>query len=121
MTFKASPPVRFLGAALLISILAGPLPASAEPEKHTLRLEGAAALMVGRQVDRFDLSGGLGLSYEYRLVDHLGLEARYSAFFFPEAEAGRGPARMEIRSAAPRNRTGGEALKVIRSDSFYTR
>lgn len=59
-------------------------------EKHTLRLDGAAALMVGRQVDRFDLGGGVGAGYEYRIVDHLGVEARYSAFFFPEAEEGSG-------------------------------
>lgn len=64
--------------------------ADASSEKHTLRLDGAAALMVGRQVDRFDLGGGLGLGYEYRIVDHLGVEARYSAFFFPEAEEGAG-------------------------------
>ena len=59
-------------------------------EKHTLRLDVAGALMVGRQVDRFDLGGGAGLGYEYRIVDHLGVEGRYSAFFFPEAEEGAG-------------------------------
>lgn len=72
-------------------------------EKHTLRLDVAGALMVGRQVDRFDLGGGFGLSYEYRLVDHLGVEGRYSAFFFPEAVEGEGFGGYQ---------TGGLALRI---------
>ncbi|NLE48677.1 MAG: OmpA family protein [Sandaracinaceae bacterium] len=72
-------------------------------EKHTLRFDGAGALMVGRQVDRFDLGGGFALSYEYRLVDHLGVEGRYSAFFFPEAVEGEGFGGYQ---------TGGLALRI---------
>lgn len=92
-----------LGVALAILSLTAARPASAEPEKHTLRLDAAGALMVGSQVDRFDLGGGLGLSYEYRLVDHLGIEGRYSAFFFPEAQEGEGFGGYQ---------TGGLALRV---------
>jgi outer membrane protein OmpA-like peptidoglycan-associated protein len=61
-------------------------PAS-QPGPHTLRLEGAGALMVGAQADRFDFGGGFGASYEYRFIDYLGVEGRYSAFFFPEPGA----------------------------------
>jgi outer membrane protein OmpA-like peptidoglycan-associated protein len=55
--------------------------------RHILRLEGAGALMVGQQSDRFDFGGGVGASYEFRFIDYLGVEARYSAFFFPEPGA----------------------------------
>lgn len=39
--------------------------------------------MVGAQADRFSLGGGAGGGYEYRIIPHLGVEARYGAFFFP--------------------------------------
>lgn len=93
--------VLSLGFSLASSLW--PASVSAAPERHTLRFDGAGALMVGRQVDRFDLGGGFALSYEYRLVDHLGVEGRYSAFFFPEAVEGEGFGGYQ---------TGGLALRI---------
>src|SRR5690606_34897231 len=72
-------------------------------EKHTLRFDGAGALMVGRQVDRLDLGGGFALNYEYRRVDRLRVEVPYSAFFFPEAVEGEGFGGYQ---------TGGLALRI---------
>lgn len=95
--------VTVLGLGFSLASTLWPASVSAAPERHTLRFDGAGALMVGRQVDRFDLGGGLGLSYEYRLVDHLGVEGRYSAFFFPEAVEGEGFGGYQ---------TGGLALRI---------
>lgn len=87
MRYRFSTPPRSLswGGLSLVLLLLGPGLASADAPTHTLRLDAAAALMVGEQSDRFDLGGGFGLGYELRPVDHLGVEGRYSGFFFPEA------------------------------------
>lgn len=60
----------------------------ADPPKHTLRAEAALGLMLGGQSERFSLGGGAGAGYEYRIVPHLGVEARYGAFFFPVRDRG---------------------------------
>lgn len=64
-------------------ITSSPRRAYADSARHTLRAEAALALMVGAQTERFSLGGGAGGGYEYRIIPHLGVEARYGAFFFP--------------------------------------
>ncbi len=67
-------------------------PASADPGMHTLRAEaGAATFVAAPQNDSFSLGGGFGASYELRPIDALGIEVRYSVFFFPRADSERGP------------------------------
>ncbi len=62
--------------------------------RHVLHFEGAGALVVGDESDRFDFGGGVGASYEFRFVDYLGVEARDAAFFFPEPGADPADARF---------------------------
>ena len=80
-------------AALVLAVLAitalGGVPfAHARPGMHTVRLDGAGAVMVtDPQTARFDFGGGIGLGYELRPIPWLGVGARFSMYWFPSTDA----------------------------------
>ena len=78
--------VRSLGLALLLACGLPSGTAHARPGMHTLRLEATFAAFVAEPAtSRFGVGGGGALSYEFRPVPLLGLEARYGALFFAPA------------------------------------
>lgn len=72
----------------IVALAAFPVTASASPGLHTVRVEGAGALMLTEpQTQQYDFGGGGALGYELRFIPYLGVEARFSAFFFPSTPA----------------------------------
>ena len=60
----------------------GPGTAHARPGMHTLRVEGAGALQIGDQWDRYDFGGGVGAGYELRPIPLVGVELAYHGFWW---------------------------------------
>jgi outer membrane protein OmpA-like peptidoglycan-associated protein len=78
--------MRSLGLALLLACGVPSGTAYARPGMHTLRLEATFAAFVAEPAtSRFGVGGGGALSYEFRPVPLLGIEARYGALFFAPA------------------------------------
>jgi outer membrane protein OmpA-like peptidoglycan-associated protein len=56
--------------------------------RHRLRAElGAGWLVSDPMAQQFEVGGGLGLGYEYRLNTWLGFEGRFSSYLFPSSDA----------------------------------
>lgn len=70
-------------SAVVLAALTG----SAHAQSHAFRLELGGSTHVADQNDRFGFGGGGGIGYELRLLDHLGVEARYDTYFWPVPDA----------------------------------
>lgn len=77
----ASCAASLCGALLLVSSFASS--AEAQPYTHALRIDAAVGLILSDpHRDLYGTGGGVGLGYEYRLHDYIGIDAHFSSFWF---------------------------------------
>ncbi|MCB9602722.1 MAG: OmpA family protein [Sandaracinus sp.] len=76
---------RWMGVAVVLATVS--MGSVAAAQSHALRLELGGSTHVGDQSDRFGFGGGGGLSYELRLHDYVGVEARYDTYYWPVPDA----------------------------------
>ena len=73
-----------LFAALILASTSTAGTASAQPYTHALRIDAAVGIVLSDpHRDLYGTGGGLGLGYEYRMHDYIGIDAHLAAFWFP--------------------------------------
>ncbi|MFT5357715.1 MAG: outer membrane protein OmpA-like peptidoglycan-associated protein [Polyangiales bacterium] len=70
------------GALLVASTLFAST-VEAQPYNHAVRIDGAVGIILSDpHTELFGTGGGLGLGYEYRIHDYIGIDAHFSSFWF---------------------------------------
>lgn len=86
MTHTNTKPV--LSTLLVAAALLMATPVAAQPYQHAARVEGAVGLILSSpHNDLYGTGGGVGLGYEFRLHDYVGIDAHYATFIFGSDDA----------------------------------